>query len=204
MARFLKMLPTGNTCLFVLILTPESSTCRLRLKCDGTRAETRFRLSAKRASPFKSAGAWVQSTTCSRGVRISGSNAGYTMFRGSVKSTGYKLHSPVSPSLPLPCVTVCHHVSTGLYRNIHDWTARTVSGEVAEEFRIRHEAYFCVALDYCSFTNILLLSHFGNSNLCAEYKVHTPINALFIKLDKVLQFTLKITLTFDLLLHFFF
>ena len=32
--------------------------------------------------------------------RISGSNAGYTMFRGSVKSTGYPLHSPVSPSLP--------------------------------------------------------------------------------------------------------
>jgi len=35
------------------------------------------------------------------------------MFQGSVKSTGYPL--PVSPSLPLPCVTVCHHVSTGLY-----------------------------------------------------------------------------------------
>jgi len=30
----------------------------------------------------------VQSTTGSRGVRISGSNAGYTMLRGSVKSTG--------------------------------------------------------------------------------------------------------------------
>jgi hypothetical protein len=29
---------------------------RLRLKCDGTCAETRFRLSAKRTSPFKSAG----------------------------------------------------------------------------------------------------------------------------------------------------
>jgi len=29
---------------------------RLRLKCDGTRAETRFRLSAKRSIPFKSAG----------------------------------------------------------------------------------------------------------------------------------------------------
>ena len=88
---------------------------RLRLKCTGTRLETRFRLSAKRTSPFKSAGASVQSTTGSRGVRISGSNAGYTMFRGSVKSTGYPLHSPVSPSLPHPCVTVCHHVSTGLY-----------------------------------------------------------------------------------------
>jgi hypothetical protein len=42
-------------------------------------------------------GASVQSTTGSRGVRISGSNAGYTVFRGSVKSTGYPLHSPVSP-----------------------------------------------------------------------------------------------------------
>ena len=46
---------------------------------------------------------------------ISGSNAGYTVFRGSVKSTGYPLHSSVSTSLPLPCVTVCHHISTGLY-----------------------------------------------------------------------------------------
>ena len=119
---------------------------RLRLKCDGTRAETRFRLSAKRTSPVntlnaelnpichllallrahhilhvgrirvKSAGASVQSTTGSRGVRISGSNAGYTMFRGSLKGTGYSLHSPVSPSPPHPCVTVCHHVSTGLYQ----------------------------------------------------------------------------------------
>jgi len=89
--------------------------CKLRLKCDGTRAETRFCLSAKRTSPFKSAGTSVQSTTGSRGVRISGSNAGYTMFRGSVKGTGYPLHSPVSPSLPLLWVAVCHHVSTGLY-----------------------------------------------------------------------------------------
>jgi len=74
-----------------------------------------FILSAKRTSPFKSAGASVQSTTGNRGVRISGSNAGYTMFRGSVKNTGYPLHSPVSPSLPLPCVTVCHHFSNGVY-----------------------------------------------------------------------------------------
>ena len=86
------------------------------MKCDDPRAETKFRLSVKRTSPFKSAGASVQSTTGSRGVRISGSNAGYTMFRGSVKSTGYPLHSPVSPSLPLPCVTVYHHISTGLYK----------------------------------------------------------------------------------------
>ena len=98
------------------------------MKCDVTHAETRFRLSAERTSPFKSAGASVQSTTGSRGVRISNSsNAGYTMFRGSVKSTGYPLLSPVSPLLPLLCVTVCHHISTGLYSGYrpcsqHVWT----------------------------------------------------------------------------------
>ena len=87
---------TEMTCRRIIV-----SMCRLRLKCDGTRAETRFRLSAKRTSPFKSARASVQSTAGSRGVRISGSNAGYTMFRGSVKSTGCPLHSPVSPTLPV-------------------------------------------------------------------------------------------------------
>jgi hypothetical protein len=85
--------------------------------------KTRFRLSAKRTSPFKLAGASVQSTTVSRVVRISGSNAGYTMFRGSVKGTGYPLHSPVSPSLPSrasPCAVTFQLDSTaadGLGRN---------------------------------------------------------------------------------------
>jgi hypothetical protein len=54
-----------------------------RLKRDGTCTETRFVLSAKRTSPFKSAVVSVQSTTGNRGVRISGSNgsnAGYTVF----------------------------------------------------------------------------------------------------------------------------
>jgi hypothetical protein len=68
-------------------------------------------LSAKRMSLFKSAGATVQSFTGSRGVRISGSNAGYTMFPGGVKGTGYPLHSPVSPPLLRPCVTVCRYIS---------------------------------------------------------------------------------------------
>jgi hypothetical protein len=75
---------------------------RLRLKCDGTRAETRFRLSPKRTSPFKSARGSVRSTVGSRGVRISGINAGYTMFRGSAKSTGYPLHSTSFPFTSLP------------------------------------------------------------------------------------------------------
>jgi len=86
-------------------------------------------------SPFKWAGASVQSTTVSRGVRISGSYAGYTMFRGSVKTTGYPLHSPVFPSLPLPCVTVCHLISTGLFRYLSTVTQsnpfRRISGHPA-------------------------------------------------------------------------
>jgi len=106
---------------------------RGQLKCDGTRAETRFRLSVKRKSPFKSVGASVQSTTGSRGVRISGSNAGYTMFRGSVKGTGYPLHSPVSPSLPLPCVTVCHHISVGVY-HIREGTKAAHKTSVETQF----------------------------------------------------------------------
>ena len=104
---------TYVVCPQTLNTEPAAQICTLRLKCDSTRAETGFRLSAKQTSPFKSGGASVQSTIGSRGVRIIGSNVGYTMFRGSVKSTGYPLHSPVFSSLPLLCVTLYHHISTG-------------------------------------------------------------------------------------------
>jgi len=134
---------------------------RLRLKCDGTCAENKCRLPAKRTRPFKSAGGrgrqfsqLLAAEVCASAVvildtpssevvwrvlathsirhfpyhfpsRVSpcaitfqlDSNAGYIMLRGRLKSTGYQLHSPVSPSLPLPCVTVCHHISTGLCHN---------------------------------------------------------------------------------------
>jgi len=78
----------------------------VHLKRDGTRAETRFRLSPKRTSPFKSAEVSVQSTAGCRGVRISGSNAGYTTFRGSVRVLAthsirqFPLHFPSRAS---PC-----------------------------------------------------------------------------------------------------
>ena len=104
--------------IYIYIYICSSSGGRGQLKCDGTRAETRFCLSTKQTSPFKSAGASLQPTTGSRGVRISSSNAGYTMFQGGVKGTDYPLHSPVSPSLPHPCVTVCHHISTGAYYRV--------------------------------------------------------------------------------------
>ena len=40
-------------------------------------------------------------------------------------STGYPLHSPVSPSLPLPCATVCHQVPNDLYCSISEVHPRT-------------------------------------------------------------------------------
>jgi len=83
-------------------LHPGDTTGTGQLKCDCTRGATRFRITAKWTIPFKSARVLVQSTTGSRGVRTSSGNAGYTMFRGSVKGTGYPIHSSVSPSLPFP------------------------------------------------------------------------------------------------------
>jgi len=88
-------------------LLPLMRTTRLPV-VDWSDAPGRF----KWTRPFR----WkTKSGFCACAVTFQAfSNAGYTMFRDSVKSTGYPLHSPVSPSLPLTCVTVCHHISTEL------------------------------------------------------------------------------------------
>ena len=110
--------PTGGCCGMAKISTVSvgAAPChptlhvRARSKRDGTRAETRFRLSEKRTSPFKSAWGSVQSTTGSRGVRISGSNAGYTMFRGTVQD--YWLPTPLA-CFPFTPITVRHCLPSG-------------------------------------------------------------------------------------------
>ena len=83
----------------------------MRLKYDGTRAETRFRFSPQWTSPFKSVGASVQSTAGSRGVRISGSNAEYTMFRGSVRVLA-------TSSIRQFLLHLRHRVQTGFKRTL--------------------------------------------------------------------------------------
>ena len=97
---------------------------RLRLKCDGTHAENRSRLSAQRTSPFKSAGASVQSTTGRRAVHISLQGLYCSckpVFCRHVTLTGYPLQSLVSlsprPPYP-PCLTVCHHISNTVYSTV--------------------------------------------------------------------------------------
>ena len=97
---------------------------------DGTRAETRFRLSPKRTSPFKSVGSSVQSTTGSRGVRIgssNGSNAGQTTFRGRVDLYWLPIPFACFPFTSPPCVTVCHQVPNELYSKYHLPKGRNVA-----------------------------------------------------------------------------
>jgi len=87
---------------------------RARFKRDGTRAETKFGLTAKRTSPFKLAGGGsVHSTSGSRSVRISGSkgsNAGCIMFWGRVQD--YWLPTPLA-CFPFTSPTVRHRVPSG-------------------------------------------------------------------------------------------
>jgi len=77
-------------------------------------------------------GCQFSSTTGSRGVRISGQRLYRPCSDVQCKVAGYPLHSHLSPSLPLPCVTVCHQVPNALYQQqllmrtprlpVVDWT----------------------------------------------------------------------------------
>ena len=109
-----------------------ATDCRARAEHDGTRAETTFRLSPKRTSPFKSAGQSVQSTAGSRGVRISVSNAGYTTFRGSVRvlathsTRQFPLHFPslVPPHSERGTVSCSTHFLPWLNSSCIRWVSR--------------------------------------------------------------------------------
>jgi len=96
---------------------------RLRLKRDGTHTETRFRLLPKRMSPFKSAGASVQSSAGSRGASISSSNARYTTFQGNVRVLAthsirqFPLHFPSHAS---PCAIRFRTHSTYNHRTLQN------------------------------------------------------------------------------------
>ena len=68
------------------------------------------------------------------------------------KTTGYPLHSHVSPSLPLPCVTVCHQVSTELYQLLDGVAIRNRSVsprvKIASEYSLRCYHLFTYLVTY--------------------------------------------------------
>jgi len=78
------------------------------------------------------------------------------MFRGSVKDTGYPLHSPVSTSLPLPCGTVCLHISTGLYHGITDTCRLHLQVEGARQFCRLLPVFLFVSLREKKFDSLCL------------------------------------------------
>jgi len=101
-----------NVALTILMIAySQQFAVMARSKRDGTCAETRFVLSAKRTSPFKSAGVSVQSTTGGRGVRISGQRLYRPCSDVQCKAAGYPLHSHLSPP-------VRHRVPSGSERDI--------------------------------------------------------------------------------------
>ena len=127
----------------------------VRLKRDGTRAETRFCLSPKQTSPFKSARALVQSTAGSRGVRISVSNAGYTTFRGSVRvlATHSIHHFPLHfPSCASPCAIRFQTHST-LYACVYQRAGDSV---YIIKYCLSHE--FCYNCCFFFFPQVSVLS----------------------------------------------
>ena len=87
--------------------------------CDATCTETTFRLLAKWTSPFKLAGCQfsrlLAAKVCASVVVIMDTPCSEVVWR--VLAT-HSIRQGISPSLPLPCVAVCHHISTGLYNKI--------------------------------------------------------------------------------------
>jgi len=92
--------------------------CRLPLKCDGTCAETRFRLSAKRTSPFKSA--WerqfsrlLAAEVCASAVLMLDTPCSEVVWR--VLATHFIRQFPFHfPSRASPCAITFHLDSTSV------------------------------------------------------------------------------------------
>jgi hypothetical protein len=125
---------------------PWRRTCRkLRLKCDGTHAETRFRPSAKRPNPSKSPGPSVQSTTGSRGVRISASSKVVWRVLATHSNRQFPLHFPSRAS---PCAITFHLDSTFF---IGPWASVCLAVRLGE-----HSGLYCVRFKiYDSFSTVL-------------------------------------------------
>jgi len=117
------------------------------------------------------------------------------MFRGSMKSTGYPLHSPVSPSIPLPCVTVCHHISTGLYINLSLPPLRADCLEIWESqppgnFRAcpgLYTDFFTFLLVFCSRVDIAHVARMGTTRHPRRLEVRPVPNRVNVGALRPLQ-----------------
>jgi len=103
-----------------------------------------------------------------------------------VKRTGCPLHPPFSPSLPLTCVTVCHHISTGIYNvilrrfratiasvekklTLHNFTVCFVVTGILHAMRMRH-IFVCGRPVYYIFQYYLMKARFSGEKILIEHK----------------------------------
>lgn len=121
-----RLLLQRSTAVDCLSVTSTPQQVRVRSLCDGTYAETNFCLSLEWMSPCISAvHQLADSTVHCRQPRCTCHLQAYEdCWRGSVivlvAITGYSLHSPVFPSLPI-CAELFHHIVIRL----HPFTGKT-------------------------------------------------------------------------------
>ena len=101
---------SGYRCICLILLT-----CRLRLKCNGTRAETRFRLSPKRTSPLKRRGRQFSRLLA---AEVFASALVMLDTPSSEVVWEYWLPTPFV-SFPFTSPPVCHRVPPGSERALH-------------------------------------------------------------------------------------
>jgi len=118
----------------------KSTAGRLHLKCDATRAETRFCLSAKRMSPFKSLGVSVQLTTaaevCASVVVMLDTPCSEVVWRVLVTHSicQFPLHFPSRAS---PCAITFQLDSTAAEVPLHVHSCRTEKRTTAPTSTLR-------------------------------------------------------------------
>ena len=87
-------------------------------------------------------------------------------------------HSPVSPSLPLPCITVCHQVSNALYQQ----SFRSEHSTLPSSVNIKYVRFYihlsCGPNPVCCFRNFGIQRHFLWSiehGLCSRSGPHEAL-----------------------------
>ena len=107
----------AHMCSLPRLTSKSSAGSRLRLKCDSTRTvKQHFVCSAKRTNQFKSAGGrqfsrLLAAEMCASVVIMLDAPCSEVVWRVLISHCIRELPT----SLPLPCVTVCHRISTGFY-----------------------------------------------------------------------------------------
>ena len=134
------------------------------------------------------------------------------MFRGSVKGTGYPLHSPVFSSLPLPGVTVCHHISTGVYslkcaevccKKFEELLSLADFVRIPGDDSERIETYSSVSCDIlvfgCCVSSFYSVNIIHNGTICQGHPLNTTW-AIFIDCHRLFRciFLQKLTVAYPL------